>query len=69
MNTKDIRTSSEHDWAGSYYAIQRAARSAEEFAIKTNTSIVVCMDGKNVCLSASELIELRKKRSSSLRKI
>jgi hypothetical protein len=62
MDTKDIRTSSEPDWAGSYYAIQRAVRSAEEFAIKTNTSIVVCMDGKNVCLSASELIKLRKKK-------
>ena len=64
MDTKDIRTSSEPDWAGSYYAIQRAVRSAGEFAIKTNTSIVVCMDGKNVCLSASELIKLRKKEAA-----
>jgi hypothetical protein len=66
MNPKDIRSSSDPDLAASYYAIQRAARSAKELAIKTNTSIVVCMDGKNVCLSASELIELRKKEAARL---
>lgn len=41
MNTKDIRTSSDPDLAGSYDAIHRAARSAQDLAIKTNTSILV----------------------------
>ena len=40
MNPKDIRTSSDPDLAGSLAAIQRAARSAQDLAIKTNTSIV-----------------------------
>jgi len=41
MNPKDIRTSSDPDLAGSFAAIQRAARSAQDLAIKTNTSILV----------------------------
>ncbi len=39
MNPKDIRTSTDPDLAGSYAAMLRAARSAEEIAIKTNSSI------------------------------
>lgn len=34
MNPKDIRTSSDPDLAGSYAAMLRAARSAEDLAIK-----------------------------------
>ncbi len=48
MNTKDIRTSTDPDLAGSYAAMERAARSAKDLAIKTNTGIVVAFDGKNV---------------------
>ena len=48
MNPKDIRTSSDPDLAGSYAAMLRAARSAEDVAIKTNTSILVSLDGKDV---------------------
>ena len=59
MNTKDIRTSTDPDLAGSYAAMERAARSAKDLAIKTNTGIVVSVDGKNVELSAAELIKLR----------
>jgi hypothetical protein len=40
MNTKDIRTSTDPDLAGSYAAMERAARSAQDLAIKTNTGIV-----------------------------
>lgn len=40
MNPKDIRTSSDPDLAGSYAALQRAARSVQDLAIQTNTSIV-----------------------------
>ncbi len=59
MNTKDIRTSTDPDLAGSYAAMERAARSAQDRAIKTNTGIVVAVDGKNVELTAADLIKLR----------
>ena len=59
MNPKDIRTSSDPDLAGSYAAMLRAARSAEDLAIKTNTSIVVSLDGRDVELTAADLIKKR----------
>ncbi len=59
MNPKDILTSSDPDLAGSFAAIQRAARSAQDLAIKTNTSIVVSLDGCDVELTAADLIKLR----------
>jgi hypothetical protein len=37
----------------------RAAKSAEDLAIKTNTSILVSLDGKDVELTAADLIKLR----------
>jgi hypothetical protein len=58
MNTKDIRTSTDPDLAGSYAAIHRAARSAQDLAIKTNTSIVVLLDGRDVELTAADLFNL-----------
>ena len=59
MNTKDIRTSTDPDLAGSYAAMERAARSAQDLAIKTNTGIVVAVDGKNLELTAADLIKMR----------
>ncbi len=59
MNNKDIRTSTYPDLAGSYAAMERAARAAQDLAIKTNTGIVVAVDGKNVELTAADLIKLR----------
>ena len=58
MNPQDIRTSSDPDLAGSYAAMLREARSAEELAIKTNTSVLVSMNGKDVELTAADLIKL-----------
>ena len=63
MNPKDIRTSSDPDLAGSYAAMLRAARSAEDLAIKTNTSILVSIDGQDVELSADDLIKLHDKEA------
>ena len=63
MNTKDIRTSTDPDLAGSYAAMERAARSAQDLAIKTNTGIVVAVDGKNVELTAADLIKLREQEA------
>jgi hypothetical protein len=59
MNTKDIRTSTDPDLAGSYAAMERAARAAQDLAIKTKPGIVVAVDGKNVELTAADLIKLR----------
>ena len=59
MNPKDIRTSSDPDLAGSYAAMLRAAQSAEDLAIKTNTSICVSLDGRDVELTAADLINMR----------
>jgi hypothetical protein len=59
MNIKDIRLSSDPDLAGSFAAMERAARAAQDLAIKTNTGIVVAVDGKNVELTAADLIKLR----------
>ena len=65
MNPKDIRTSTDPDLAGSYAAMLRAAKSAEELAIKTNTSILVSIDGKDVELTAADLIKMREKEAQS----
>ena len=59
MNPKDIRSSSDPDLAGSYEAMERAARTAQDLAIQTNTGIVVSVDGKNIELNAADLIKLR----------
>ena len=59
MNPRDMRTSSDPDLAGSYAAILRAAKSAEDLAIKTNTSILDSVDGKDVELTAADLIKMR----------
>jgi hypothetical protein len=63
MNPKDIRTSSDPDLAGSYAAIMRAAKSAEDVAIKTNTGILVSIDGKDVCLTAEDIKKLQEKEN------
>jgi hypothetical protein len=65
MNTKDIRNSTDPDLAGSFAAMERAARAAQDLAIKTNTGIVVAIDGKNTELSAAELIRLRDQESQN----
>jgi hypothetical protein len=64
MNTKDIRTSSDPDLAGSYAAMERAARSAQDLAIRTNTGIVVAVDGRLVELTAADLIKMREQETA-----
>jgi len=41
----------------------RAPRSTEDIAIKTNTSILVSMDGKDVELTAADLVKMREKET------
>jgi len=57
--TPDIRNSTDPDIAGSYYAIQRARKTAIDLAIQTNTAIVTTVDGKIVRIPAAELIKQR----------
>ena len=64
MNPIDIRKSP--DLAGSYAAMHRAARAAQDLAIKTNTSILVVVDGKNVHIPAAELITMREIEDQSV---
>ena len=59
MNTKDIRTSNDSDLIGSYAAIQRAARSAQDLAIRTNTCLIVRVDGVDRRLTPQELLDMR----------
>ena len=59
MNPKDIRSSSDPDLAGSYAAMERAARAAQDLAIQTNTGIIIFKDGKPVLTTADELIKMR----------
>jgi hypothetical protein len=59
FDPKDIRNSKDPDLAGSFAAIQRSAQSARDIAIKTNTAIIVALDGKPVQITAAELIKMR----------
>ncbi len=43
--------------AGSYAAMQRAGRAAEDLAIRTNTEIITMIDGKVVRIKAEEIIK------------
>ena len=65
MNPKDIRTLSDPDMVGSYAAMLRAARSAEDLAIRTNTYILVSIDGKDVKLTAEDLLKMRAQEAQS----
>ncbi len=65
MTVKDIRLSPDSDMAGSYAAMQRAGRAAEELAIRTNTEIITMIDGKVVRLTAEEIIKRRQAENSS----
>ncbi len=63
MNTADIRTSTDPDLAGSYAAMLRASRAAEDLAIRTNTCILVSIDGKDVRLTAQDLLKMREQEA------
>ena len=65
MNTKDIRTSTDPDLAGSFAAMERAALAAQELAIKTNTGIVVSVEGEIKHISAAELLKMREKSANT----
>jgi hypothetical protein len=43
--------------------MERAARSAQDLAIRANTGIVVAVDGRTVILTAADLIKVREKET------
>ena len=51
--------------AGSYAAMQRAGRAAEDLAIRTNTAIITMIDGHVVRLTAEEIIKRREAARNS----
>jgi hypothetical protein len=53
--TESISNAKNKDLAGSLPAIKRAAQSARELAVRTNTAIVIWRDGKIVRVTADEL--------------
>ncbi len=55
MKTKDISQAKDQDMRASLAALLRAAASARNTAIQTNTAIVVKRDGQLVRISAQEL--------------
>ena len=59
MNDGDTRLADDSDLAGSVAAIERAAKAAEDTAIRTNTSIIIAVNGQTRRITAAELIEMR----------
>ncbi len=57
MKTRDIAEAKSADLRGSAAALRRAAESARQTAIQTNTNLIVVRDGKIVRISAQELRE------------
>ena len=55
MSPKDISKAKNPDMRGALAAMQRAAESARQIAIQTNTAIVQVKDGKPVRVTADEL--------------
>ena len=59
MSIKDLRDAADSDLAGSYNAMLRAARYAQDLAIKTNTGIVISEEGESIFISAKESMKMR----------
>ncbi len=64
-NGPQVKINQKTDIAGSYSAMQRAGRAAEDLAIRTNTAIITTIDGKVVRLTAEEIIKKRQAETSS----
>lgn len=60
MKHQDIAQASNPDLRGSLAAMKRAAESARNTAIQTNTEIVVFRDGKTVLIPAKQLRKVGK---------
>jgi hypothetical protein len=59
MNKTDIRSSADPDLAGSYAAMLRASRAAEDLVIQTNTYLIVSVNGQDMKLSAQDILKRR----------
>jgi hypothetical protein len=54
MNQKKIELAKDPDLAGSWAAIQRAAKRAKQVATSTNTELIVFRNGKSVRVKPGE---------------
>ncbi len=55
MTVDELSKAKDRDIPASLVAMKRAAQSARELAVRTNTAIVVWRDGKVVRITAEEL--------------
>jgi hypothetical protein len=55
MNPQPLASATNPDLVNSLTALRRAARTARELAVRTNTHIVVARDGELVRITAEEL--------------
>lgn len=55
MTAKDINQAKDKDLIGSLAAMQRAAQTARELAVRTNTAVIVSKNGQTVRVTAEEL--------------
>ena len=62
MKQDDLIKAKNPDLIGSLAAMQRAAQSARDIAIQTNTAIIVVRNGQRIRITAAEL---RKEREQN----
>ncbi|MEO8006293.1 MAG: hypothetical protein ABI771_15365 [Betaproteobacteria bacterium] len=55
MTADELSKAKDPDLPASLIAMKRAAKSARELAIRTNTAIILMQDGKVVRITAEEL--------------
>lgn len=66
MKTPDISTAKNADLRASLAALRRAAQSARQIAIQTDTAIVVVKDGKLIRIPAKTLRQHTSTESGTL---
>jgi hypothetical protein len=62
MSTRDLSTAKNPDLRASLIAMQRAAESARQTALQTNTAIIIAQDGKPVRVTAEQLRQEQQKK-------
>lgn len=65
MKKLDISQAKSAELRGSYAALVRAGELARDFAIQTNTAIIVMEEGKLVRITAKELLEEKQRKEDA----
>ncbi|AWB33380.1 hypothetical protein [Orrella marina] len=63
MKQDDLIKAKNPDLRGSLAAMQRAAQSARDIAIQTNTAIIVVRNGQRIRITAAELRKERERNA------